>query len=75
MKPTRPLSENWNWDYCQDRVGRILSDREMIEVSCIWAGQLGHEKCGWCSNCLRPRSLKTSDCDHPIEYIHGRISE
>lgn len=71
MKPTRSKSlDSTSFSYIQDLLGRILTEREKIEVDCFWAGQTGHEGCGYCLGCSRPRSLKVKGCEHPLDKVY-----
>ena len=50
-------------------LGRESHEGDYIMMECMWAGQLGHEKCGWCAHCHRPRWLECKDCKHPFEKV------
>lgn len=72
MKPTHTSIVVTHRSDVGSIIGRDLTERELIQMNCFWAGQPGHEKCGWCLACSYPRSIKVETCNHPEKYIFGR---
>jgi hypothetical protein len=48
-------------------VGRGAQDDDMERVNCEHAGCFGHQQCGWCEECNKPRFL----CNHLAGEQHG----
>lgn len=85
MKPTltKPFTGNLDFSKVESRTGKPVTEEDKIRITCLWAGQRGHEKCGWCKTCGGPRwverdlevfnvrmgTVKLEKCPHLVKDI------